>query len=478
MGHGRQPDGGAEGECRCRRPDPYHRRPMASLRSPRIRSLRSAVAAAAVAALVLGATACNPGRPPAATVGDTDISGSRVDDILDAYLEADAEMYGESIEGDGADTLQMAPVASLLGNLVIQTLQSNLAAERGVEPTDADRTEAEQQVTTSFVGQTEADPAAPEGEVSESETASTEIFEAVEPDTREWLVDLRADSLALARVLSEEAPPDEEAARQLYEENPAQFASVCLRLLVVAEDGLDAARARLEAGEDFGDVSAEISTDPVVAEARGVAGECTPLTQLQQQLQGEAFEQIAASEVGGVSGPFAYDDQGNVVLVEVQDVQIAPFEDVRDTLLQQLPAGGETALGELLETELAETDVRIDPRYGRWDAERGAVIPPTGPVPDAPTAPVPPPGAEPPATPEAPTAPGAPPPPDAPPPPAPPPDPEAPPAEAPPAEAPRAETSPDGPADPEAPPAEPGPADPEAPPAAEEQEPASTAPPG
>ncbi|HXH56008.1 peptidyl-prolyl cis-trans isomerase [Iamia sp.] len=459
---------------------------MASLRSPRTRSVRSAVAAAALMALVLGATACNPGRPPAATVGDTDISGQRVDDILDAYLEADAEMYGESIEGDGDDTLQMEPVASLLSNLVLQTLQSNLAAERGVEPTEAERTEAEQQVTTSFVSQTEADPAAPEGEVSEAEAASTEIFDALAPDTREWLVDLRADSLALTRVLSEENPPDEEAARQFYEENPAQFASVCLRLLVVAEDGLDAARARLDAGEDFGDVSAEISTDPAVAEARGVTGECTPLSQLQQQLQGEAFEQIASSEVGGVSGPFAYDDQGNVVLVEVQDIQLAPFEDVRDTLLQQLPAGGEAALGELIEAELAETDVRIDPRYGRWDAEQGTVIPPTGPVPDAPTAPVPPPGAEPPATPEAPTDPGARPSPDAPPPAAPPPDPEAPPAENPPAEtspdgpvdpeAPPAETPPDGPADPEAPPAETGPADPEAPPAAEE--PASTAPPG
>ncbi len=348
---------------------------MSSLRSRPRR--RAAVALVALLALVLAASACSAvGQPPAATVEGTDISADVVDEIVEAYIEADPETYGAPFKGDGADTLSMDPVSNVLGSLVVQELQSQLAQDRGVTPTDEERTQAEDAVRTSFVQQEQA---APEGEgPSESEQTSTAVFEALAESTQEYLIDLRADALALSRELGSESGAADAAARAFYDQNPMQFTAVCLRLLAVAEPDLPAVQARLDAGEDFGDVSREVSVDPQVVQALDGPPQCTALSQLQSQLQPEAFQQLASAAEGDVVGPFAFDDQGNVVLVEIQSTQLTPFEEVREAILTQIPAPGDQAVSDLLTREAPEADVSVDPRFGTWDPDQARVLPPDG----------------------------------------------------------------------------------------------------
>ncbi len=333
-------------------------------------------------ALVLGLSACGVGQPPAATVNGADISADRVDEIVEAYVSADAETYGQ-FDGVGDDTLSMDPVTNVLSSLIGQVLQSELAAERDAVPTEEERTQAEDEIRTSFVQ--EETPAA-EGETSPSDAINTEIFESLSQDTRDYLIDLRADALALTRVVGEETGSTDEAARAYYDENPELFRVLCLRLLAVAEPDLPAIQDRLDADEDFGEVSAEVSIDPQIVESVQGPPQCTAIGQLQQQLEPTAFGELAAGAEGDVVGPFAYDAEGNVVLVELQAVQTTPFEEVRDLLLQQLPSAGDQAVAALLEEEVPEADVTIDPKFGTWSPAQGVVVPPGGADDPAPTA--------------------------------------------------------------------------------------------
>lgn len=358
-------------------PGPYDRRLMSSLRSPRSR--RPVVGLLAVVALMLATSACgSAGQPPAATVDGTDISADRVDEIVGAYVAADPETYSEAFAGEGDDTLSMNPVSNVLSSLIVQVLQSDLAADRGVTPTDEERTQAEEAVRTSFVQQEQADPADPAAtEPSESEAASGAIFDELSESTQKFLIDLQADSIALSRQLGEESGSGDAAAQEYYDQNPDQFKALCLRLLALPEADLPTAQARLEAGEDFETVSRELSTPPEVIQSLDEEPQCQPLSTFQQQLQAEAFEQLASAVAGDVVGPFAYDEEGNVVLVEVPEVRLTPFEEVRELILQNIPAAGDQALNDLVTSTLAEADVSVDPRFGTWETDRG-VDPTTG----------------------------------------------------------------------------------------------------
>lgn len=359
---------------------------MSSLRSARSR--RSVVALVAVVALVLTTTSCNLGQPPAATVEGTDISADVVDEIAAAYLAADPESYSDTFGGAGADTLAMERVSNVLTSLIVQVLQSELAADRGVVPTDEELAEAEEGVRTSFVRQEAEDPAAPAGP-SESEQASAAIFDELSEDTQQYLIDLRADSIALSRALGEESGNGDAAAREFYDQNPEQFKTLCLRLLVVAEADLAAAQARLEAGEDFVAVSREVTTVPEVVQSLDGPPQCQSLSGFQQRLQPEAFQRLAGAAEGDVVGPFAFDEQGNVVLVEIEQTGLTPFEDVRQAILQSIPAAGDQALEDLVQATIPEADISVNPRFGTWVPEPG-IDPQTGePLPPRVVPPVP-----------------------------------------------------------------------------------------
>lgn len=368
---------------------------MSSLRSPR--SGRSVVGLVALLALVLAATGCNPGQPPAATVEGADISAQHVDAIAEAFLAADPEVFA-NFEGAGTDTLAMDPYTQVLSIMIQLTLQSQLAAERDAVPTDEERTAAEDEARSTFLPEEEqTDPTA---EPSQADTLNNDIYEALPTETQEWLVDLQADALALQRVVGEESGSQEEAARQFYDENPEQFATLCLRIMVVPESGVPDVESRLAGGEDFGEVSAEVSVDPAIQEAAGGEPQCVPLAQIQQQVDAETYPQFAAAQQGDIVGPLegqpaTETEEAIVVLYEVVEVQVPEFEEVRDQLLEGLPAAGEQALQDLVQEELVEAEVSVDPKFGTWVVDRG-VNPQTGqPLPPA---------VEPPAPPTAPTA--------------------------------------------------------------------------
>lgn len=329
------------------------------------RRSRRLVATVAVVALVLGASACNAGRPPAATVRGIDIPPQRVDDLVAALEEANPELAAQ-YDGEGEDSYQTALGANLLAYLMSLAAGASEADDRGLEPTTDE--EAETAITSRLSGAADSE-------------LGTKLLDALPSDTRDWMVDLSARSLALQQELGAEASAgqDQEAqARQVYDADPTAFTTVCLRLIAVAEPDLPDVQARLDAGEDFGDVSAEVSVDPELAAARG-GDQCALLSQYQQQLDPAVVTEITEAAEGDVIGPYQYDQEGNVVIVEIRSSSVPPFDEVAETIIASLPVDdGSAALSELTYEILDGDDVRVDPRFGRWDSEVGTVVPPSG----------------------------------------------------------------------------------------------------
>ncbi|HEX7133348.1 MAG TPA: hypothetical protein VF228_12280 [Iamia sp.] len=345
------------------------------------RPARAVATGAALAGLVLSATSCNVGRPTAASIEGREISVERLDELVAAFIEADPETNGPQLEGEGEDTYRMSAVAGILNTLVIQVAQTELAQREGAIPTEEERTEAEDLVRNSFATGAEAEPDPATGEISEEAAAAQEtsaaVFDALSTDTQEWLVDLRATTLALTRELAEGADLSEQA-RQAYESDPSVYDALCLRAIIVGTDALEGVQDRLAAGDDFGAVSAEVTIDPDIAAANGELGGClTPSELTAAGLAQPIVDLVTPLEVGEVSEPVEL-EEGTVALFDVSDRQPTPFEEVQADIEATLPDPGEAALADLVQGSIVDLDIDVDPRFGTWDASTGTITPPDG----------------------------------------------------------------------------------------------------
>jgi hypothetical protein len=284
----------------------------------------------------------------------------------------------------------MGAVSAILGTLVLQTAQAELAEREDARPTEEERTEAEDRVRNSFAAGADAEPDPATGQLTpeqqQAQETSGKVFDALSPETRDWLVELRAATLALARVAGEDAGDVEAQAREIYEADPSAFDALCLRAIVVENADVPAVQARLDAGEDLGAVSAEVTVNPEIAAAEGSLGGCVPITQLPQFLPQPLIDAVTALEVGEVTAPNDLGD-GSTAWFDVSDRQTSAFEDVQAEIEATLPDPGEAALSALVQESIGEIDITVDPRFGTWDAATGSITPPDGarvPATDAP----------------------------------------------------------------------------------------------
>lgn len=348
--------------------------PVIAAPSRRLRPARSAAAAALLVALVLGTGACNPGRPVAAQVEGTGISAERVDEIVAAFPEGNEEI---DVSGAGEGTYETSWGTEVLNFLVQRAFLAEIAARRDVAVGEADRTAATEQIPAALA-------------VSEDQTSGQAVFDALSEDTQDWLVDLLAAGVALSDDLSEDAEAEvaPEEARAYFDENQARFSDICPAFLVVAPDDVDAVTARLDAGEDFLELSSEVSIDPDVAEdpARpGGQDQCASGAEWQQARDQSAqqggltdpYDDLLAAVDGDVVGPYQADQEGNVMLLLAQ-IDTPAYDDVADQVVEAARADGDWRLQRILQEEARGIDVRVDPRFGHWDEDALAVTPPEG----------------------------------------------------------------------------------------------------
>ncbi len=297
-------------------------------------SLRS-IAASAVAIVAL--TSCSFVSEDAARVGDDALSNGDFYELLDGYAKATQTGFLPSGNVD-------AEIARLiLLDWISTSVLDGTLVEYGVEISQADLDQAAASLDRQ-VG-----------------------FESAPRVVRDFYI----RATAVRTVAGETFSPSTEELADLYATGPEQSGVVCLRLILTeGREEIDAALARIEAGESFAEVSAEVSIDPS-SEIGGVlrnnqtGDECFPYDEVVQRIVEQIAEVIPESRPGVVQGPIEVPDLGWIAVL------LRPFTEVTDDAVK---IAGPITASRLTSSALDSASVWINSEYGRWDPEAKVVV--------------------------------------------------------------------------------------------------------
>ena len=318
--------------------------------------------------LVTGA-ACSTLTPWAAKVNGEMIATSDLDRELEAilsnkrYLEqVESANLAGGVTGSGQGTFTTAFVGRILTRQIFFELIEQEVERRKLEITTADEEAASLDVISSF------------GEAA--------IYRAFPEEYRRDLVLRQAQVTVLQQDIAE-IEVDDAAVEKYFEENPELFARTCVsHILVATPEEAAAAKARIDAGEDFAAVAAEISTDPGSGANGGELG-CVPSGSFVPE-----FETVMETlPIGQVSAPTQSQFGSHLILVTERTTQ--PLDEVRAEIRQRLLSEGQGDFDAFVDDALSKATIEVNPRYGRFDpdAAQPGIIPPQGPTPDADEAP-------------------------------------------------------------------------------------------
>lgn len=167
-------------------------------------------------------------------------------------------------------------------------------------------------------------------------------------------------------------------------------------ILVETEEEAEAALARIEEGEDFAAVAADVSIDGS-AQQGGSLGQDVPLSNFVPEFAEAAAEAPLGEPVGPVQSEFGFH------LILVDDRTEPDLDTMEDDLRVQIALEseeGQEAMAPLVEafqTVFTDAEVEISSRYGVWDAANRSVVE-EGSVGEGTDAPLAPSGTAPPAT--------------------------------------------------------------------------------
>ena len=161
--------------------------------------------------------------------------------------------------------------------------------------------------------------------------------------------------------------PTLEDAQRGFDESPAQWTEVCVsHILTETADEAEAVLGRIDAGEDFATVAAEVSIDGSAA----VGGDLGCATA--SGYVPEFAEATIEAEIGEVFGPVESDFGYHVMLVASRTT--TPLEELRQALLDEAAFD---AVNEWLNAAVVGAEVFVDEKHGSWVTEpQPQVLPP------------------------------------------------------------------------------------------------------
>jgi parvulin-like peptidyl-prolyl isomerase len=182
-------------------------------------------------------------------------------------------------------------------------------------------------------------------------------------------------------------PPTDEQLRAFYDQNSAALTACASgkevsHILVGDAATANALAQQLAAGANFADLARANSTDSQSAVSGGSLG-CLDAQQLDPTFQQAADSAPLNQVVGPVQTQFGY----HLILVTPWNPS---FEKLREQLAQQATSQAQQQVqqqrsqlyGQAITKRLDAMKVKVDPRYGRWDAKgQYQVVPPTAPTP-------------------------------------------------------------------------------------------------
>ena len=294
------------------------------------------------------------GGSVAATVGETEITNARVDELF--TQRAEAPDVASELAGDDTAAVEEELRRAVLTNLIRREILQRAAEDQGIEVTDEDIAQEREQLVEELGGQEELDQLLEENNVSEDD---------LELELRDQAIQTK-----LAAQLSDDV--SESDVRTAFEEDPQNAYGMMVEVRhILTETRAEARDAieRIEGGEDFAEVARDVSTDPGSAQQGGDLGEVA---------RGQTvppFEEAAfGAEEGEIVGPVRSEFGFHVI--EVTDTIPAPsFEDVEGEIRSQLEqAAGGQAFNEYITGFVDELSVDVAEQYGRWDAGSFSVV--------------------------------------------------------------------------------------------------------
>jgi len=161
--------------------------------------------------------------------------------------------------------------------------------------------------------------------------------------------------------------------QEAYDSRLFEFTEACVsHILVATEEEADAIKERVDGGEDFGALAAELSIDPSAVDNSGDLG-CSPLARYVTEFS------VAASEapIGEVTEPV--ESQFGFHLIRVDSREVTPIDDVSDLLAAEISSARSSELfSEWLLDLVADTEVTVDPEYGTWATDPVPQVLPPG----------------------------------------------------------------------------------------------------
>lgn len=310
-----------------------------------VTSLRAAV----VVVAILGATACGASTDPVAvSVGDVEY---RVDDLV-SHLAGTVAVDDQSV-------VARDHAAVWVSDWVYFTAVELEMKDRGVSIDDRHRAEAE------------------------AKLASLEDFNPNTPGS-----DIRIGWEALVLAVLEwvrESIPTDVNLDLLSPDAPRLLCSS--HIVVGSEDEANAVLARLGSGESFADLAVELSLDQESASVGGDLG-CVIEGTFPEPFEAAAY----AAGTGGIGGVFL---DPNIHLIQVASagpITAEAHPQIDSDRLMQLAADATTELQSQADSEADgerqalindlqqvaidryKNQVKVDPRYGTWDAEGFLVV--------------------------------------------------------------------------------------------------------
>jgi hypothetical protein len=352
---------------------------------------------AALGALVLGATGCDL-SPPAATVNGASISQSTLNATLNtivsnasaqcatqlqAGLAAGAAGVGTEDDGSTPNAVTTAFAANVLESMIIEKLEQQTLAGRGVTVTAADlaaaRTDYVGQLTEQ-VSQASSDSSTPSGcPLTTTGSVKTQLPASF----------LQQQALALAdeeqfEVVAGHVDLSDAALRAYYQSHLSQVTQSCLNLLVATtQAGAQSLHDEIAAGTSFAAASKSAAVDQQTSPTGGELPCEYPSTVDSQVGTASVAATINGLATGQLAEPLALSSTDSstgttttiYLVVQMRQHVLVPFANlassIREVLLELHATAVKTALNRLL----PRAQISVDARYGGWSTKHGITVP-------------------------------------------------------------------------------------------------------
>jgi peptidyl-prolyl cis-trans isomerase C len=297
----------------------------------------------------LALTSCSSVDRPAATVNGADISM----DTFESDLAAVQEGLGpaQPAAGDTADSTTATSLVTADGSLARNLLTAAIQLEL-----------LEAELTRAGVTITDGDRTAAAGQLAQQQAG----WDTAPERFRTFFTDYVAAQTVLRGIAG--APEADIAAD--YAAGIESVGQACVsHILVATEAEANDVLERLDAGEAFSAVAAEVSTDPSAATSGGAildqnGSPCIALESFSSGFVPEFVAGALAAEVGVPTEPIESSFGFHVILVR-------PFEEVGDALVQQLQ---DVAAATRLDELVTGADVTVSKAIGVWSPDAGRVV--------------------------------------------------------------------------------------------------------